>query len=94
MTVLRPSIKGQKVSGGPVPGTSAPFPKQLEYSSHLLAYEITHSYNTTTAYPGVTLSFCDGPHFVYGVFFSLNKSTSYLSLCLSLNSFCDEASRT
>ena len=26
--------------------------------------------------------------------FSLNKSTSYLSLCLSLNSFCDEASRT
>ena len=26
--------------------------------------------------------------------FSLNKSTSYLSLCLSLNSFCNETSRT
>ena len=26
--------------------------------------------------------------------FSLNKSTSYLSLCLSLNSFCHETSRT
>ena len=25
---------------------------------------------------------------------NLNKSTSYLSLCLSLNSFCDETSRT
>ena len=29
-----------------------------------------------------------------GVCFSLNKSSSYLSLCLSLNSFCDEISRT
>ena len=29
-----------------------------------------------------------------GVCFSLNKSTSYLSLCLLLNSFCDETSRT
>ena len=27
----------------------------------------------------------DGPHSVCGVCFSLNKSTSYLSLCLSLN---------
>ena len=26
--------------------------------------------------------------------FSLSKSTSYLSLCLSLNSFCNETSRT
>ena len=29
-----------------------------------------------------------------GVCFCLNKSTSYLSLCLSLNSFCNETSRT
>ena len=37
-----------------------------------------------------------GWHTVYGVCFSLylNKSTFYLSLCLSLNSFCDETSRT
>ena len=42
------------------------------------------------------LALCDGPHSVCGVCFSLNlnKSTSYLSLCLSLNSFCNEASRT
>ena len=34
-------------------------------------------------------------HTVGGVFsLYLNKSTSYLSLCLSLNSFCDEMSRT
>ena len=43
-----------------------------------------------------TLALCDGPHSVCGVCFSLhlNKSTSYLSLCLSLNYFCDETSRT
>ena len=37
-----------------------------------------------------TLTFWDGPHSVCGVCFSLNKSISYLSLCLSLNSFSDE----
>ena len=44
--------------------------------------------------PALTL--CDGPHSVCGVGFSLNlnKSISYLSLCLSLNSFWDETSRT
>ena len=33
-------------------------------------------------------------HTVCGMCFSLNKSTYYLSLCLSLNSFCNETSRT
>ena len=42
------------------------------------------------------LTLCSGPYSLCGVCFSLNlkKSTYYLSLCLSLNSFCDEASRT
>ena len=42
------------------------------------------------------MSLRNGPHSVYGMCFSLNlnRSTSYLSLCLSLNSFCDETSRT
>ena len=42
------------------------------------------------------LALRDGAHSVHGVCFSLNlnKSTPYLSLCLSLNSFCDETSRT
>ena len=33
------------------------------------------------------LALCNGPHSVWGVYFSLQlcKSTSYLSLCLSLN---------
>ena len=48
--------------------------------------------------PHLTAPFtlCEGPHSVCGVCFSLNlnKSTSYLSLCLSLNSFCDETSKT
>ena len=37
------------------------------------------------------LALGDGPHSICGVYFSLNlnKSTSYLSLCLSLNSLCD-----
>ena len=43
-----------------------------------------------------SLALCNGPHSVCGVHFSLNlnKPTSYLSLCLSLNFFCDETSRT
>ena len=45
-------------------------------------------------YPGAPLAFWDGPLSVCGVCFSLNKSTSYLSLCISLNSFCNETSRT
>ena len=44
--------------------------------------------------PKATLDFWDGPHSVCRVCFSLNKSTSYLSLCLSVNSFCNETSRT
>ena len=40
------------------------------------------------------LTFWDGPHSICGVCFSLSKPTSYLSLCLSLNSFYDETSRT
>ena len=31
---------------------------------------------------------------LHGVYYCLNKSTSYLSLCLSLNSFCNETSST
>ena len=43
-----------------------------------------------------TFTLCNGPHSVCGMCFSLyvNKSTSYLSLCLSPNSFCNETSRT
>ena len=44
--------------------------------------------------PKVPPGLWDGPHFVCGMCFSLNKSTSYLSVCLSLNSFYDETSRT
>ena len=40
------------------------------------------------------LAFWDGPQSLCGVCFFLNKSTSYLSLCLSLNSFYNETSRT
>ena len=42
------------------------------------------------------LAFWDGPQSVCGMCFSLylNKSTSYLLPGLSLNSFCDETSRT
>ena len=34
------------------------------------------------------------PYSICGEYLSLNKSTFYPSLCLSLNSFCDETSRT
>ena len=44
--------------------------------------------NWTTPYSAATHAFRDGP--VCGVGFFLNKFISYLSLCLSLNSFCDD----
>ena len=40
-----------------------------------------------------TLALCSSPYTVCGVCFCLNKYTSYLVLCLLLNSFCYEASR-
>ena len=46
----------------------------------------------TTPYFKAVLTFWDVPHSVCGVCFSLNKSTSCLSLCLSLDSFCGKTS--
>ena len=54
-------------------------------SSHSLACEITTFRGCTC--PLWHSTFC-------GACFILNKSTSYLSLCLSLNSFYNETSRT
>ena len=39
-------------------------------------------------------AFWDGPHLVCEVCFFLNKSTSYISGCVSLNLSCDKTSRT
>ena len=47
-----------------------------------------------TPHLGAALALCGSPPSVCGVCFSLNKSTSYLSLFLSLNSFCNEISGT
>ena len=54
---------------------------------------------TRPNYKLITLYFGNLPpsemaHPVCGIWFSLNESTSYLSVCLLLNSFCDETSRT
>ena len=45
----------------------------------------------TPPYPGAALEMA---YTVCRECFSLNKSTSYLSICLSLNSFCNETLRT
>ena len=62
-------------------------PQLLEWSSHSLAYEITQLSKTNhTTFPGHCTLWWLMP---CGVCFSLNlnKSTSYLSLCLSPNFF-------
>ena len=66
---------------------STPSPKQMKQFSHWLTYEITQPIKTIQPH---------GPHSLCGVCSSLNldKSTSYLSFCLSLDSFCIETSRT
>ena len=48
----------------------------------------------TALYPGATAAFWSDLHSVCRGCFSLNNFTPYLSLCLSLNSFRDETSRT
>ena len=70
-------------------------------SFHSLAYEITHrlSYSlpviSDTPVPWRHSSLSEVVHtLTCGTCLSLDKSTSCLSLCLSLNSFCDETSRT
>ena len=70
--------------------------KELEWSSHSLAYEITQLTKTNqTTFHGHRTRPLQWPTRC-GVCFSLNlnKSTSYLQLCVSLNSFCNETSRT
>ena len=56
--------------------------------------EMAHTPSVESVSPRATLAFWDTPHSVCGMRVSLNKSTSYLSLCLSLNSVCDETYRT
>ena len=56
--------------------------------------KLPSSWKLNPSYFRTTLSFWGGPCSICGVCFSLNKFTSYLSLCLSLNSFRDETSIT
>ena len=116
MTVLKLTIKDQKVGGGPIPGNLHPFPKIVEIILPL----IYPAHKNQPHHISGPLAFWDGPHSclwsvflprqfssvamdhilsmervsVYWVCISLNKSTSYLSLCLSLNSLCHKTSRT
>ena len=60
---------------------------------HWLAYEITQPIKANhTTFRGGIHSLCWPT--VSVECFSLNKSTSYISLCLSMNSFCNEMPRT
>ena len=94
MTVPRLTIKGQKGGSGPIPGNPRPFPEIVGIILPLISlwnYPAHKNYPLHILGP---LAFWDGPHSVCGMCIFLNKSTSYLSLCLSLNSFCDKTSRT
>ena len=64
--------------------------------SFTIAQSLLKLMSIESVMPFNQLALCDGPYSVCGVCFALNlnKSVSYLSLCLSLNSFCDETSRT
>ena len=88
--------KDQGVGGSPNPENLHPFPKMVGIILPLISIRNYPTYTKLTGpHFGATLALCDGPHSVCGVCFSpnLNKSTSYLSLCLSVNSFWDETSR-
>ena len=89
--------KDQGVGGDPVPGNSHPFPKIVGIILPLISIWNCPAHKTNHA------TFCSSTcplqwptNSVCLVCFSLNlnKSTSYLSFCLSLDSFCNETSRT
>ena len=94
MTVPRLTIKGQKVRGGPVPGNLHPFPKIVGIILPLFSLWKSQSIKTNITIFQSSITFWDGPHSVCGMCFYLNISTSYPPFCLSLNSFCNETSRT
>ena len=58
------------------------------------AYEITKLYKNWQPHTLGLLLPSEMAHTVCGMCFSLNKCTSYLSICLSLTSSCNETSRT
>ena len=74
-----------------------PFPSPEDLPTHWplklpspLAFEITQPIRANhTTFQGYSLFWDDPLSSVCRVCFSLNKSTFYLSLCLSLNSFCN-----
>ena len=95
MTVSGPMIKGQNVGCGAIPGNPCPFLEIVGLILPLISlwnYKV-HKKLTTPKFPG-PVAFWDSPHSVCGVCFSLDKSISYLSRCLSLNSSCKGTSRT
>ena len=55
----------------------------------LLPSKIAHILSMEHVSPRTSLTFLNGLLSAYGMYISLNKS-AYLSLCLSLNSFCAE----
>ena len=76
---------------------SPPSPPAFDLSQHqgLFKLKLLSPLEVTTPHFGAAApALCNGPHSVCGVCLSLNKSASYLSLCLSLNSFCNKTSRT
>ena len=81
MTVLKPTIKDQKVSDGPIPRNplnswnNPPTISLLNYPAP------KHQPRHISDHP---LIFWGGPNSACGVCFSLNKSTSYLSLRLQI----------
>ena len=88
--------KHQGVGGSPNPENLHPFPKRVGIILPLISIWNYPTYTKLTGpHFGATLALCNGPHSICGVCLSpnLNKSTSYLSLCLSVNSFWDETSR-
>ena len=94
MRGLRLTIKDHKVGIGPVSGTPHPFPQILGIILQLMSLWNYPAHKKWPCHISGSLAFWDGPITVCGACFSLNKSISYLSLCLSLNSFCSETQRT
>ena len=96
----QPVVPGQLQGTAKRPGPWWPgnllSPRNNCNDPHSLAHETPRPWRPTTPHFVSAPTLCHGPHSLCRgcLFLNRNKPTSYLPLCLSLNSFCDKTLRT
>ena len=92
MAAPEPIVKGQTGGCAQLLKVSAPLQTSWNNPTTPQPMKLPAHRNESPHISG-PLTFCNGPHSVRGVGFSVNKFNFYLSLCVSLNFFCNDTLR-